>query len=337
MKLIQSDFDARPQWKQELSNAIESVHQLLHILELDPSELNLSDAAIRQFPLRVPLSFVSRMKKGDTNDPLLKQVLPIIDEETHASGFSMDPLKERESNPIPGLIHKYKNRVLLIGAQACAINCRYCFRRHFPYQENKLSSNQFEVILEYINNNKNIDEVIFSGGDPLVNNDNQLYKMTQALNQIPHIKRLRVHTRLPVVIPSRINQALLNWISASRLPITFVLHINHANEINSELKEATHRLRDAGATLLNQAVLLKGINNSTNNLLELSTQLFDAGVIPYYLNLLDKVQGSQHFEVSEKEGQKLIHQLMVETSGYLVPKLVRESPEYPFKKPSLSI
>lgn len=333
MKLIQSEFDPRPQWKHELSNAIESVHQLLHILELDPAKLNLSDAANRQFPLRVPQSFVDRMQKGVANDPLLLQVLPITEEETLSPEYSQDPLEERNANPVPGLIHKYHNRVLLIGAQACAINCRYCFRRHFPYQENRLSSQQLSDIEHYLHAHPEVDEVILSGGDPLANNDQQLAKLITRLNNIPHLERLRVHTRLPVVIPSRINDALLDWVNQSRLPITFVLHINHPNEINDELKDAVARLKSTSSILLNQAVLLKGINDDADTLLALSKKLFNAGILPYYLNLLDKVQGSQHFEVSEEEARELYQALMKRTSGYLVPKLVRELPDVPYKKP----
>ncbi|MFC3151963.1 EF-P beta-lysylation protein EpmB [Litoribrevibacter euphylliae] len=333
MKLIQSDFDSRPQWKHELSNAIESIHQLLHILELDPSKLNLSDAAIHQFPLRVPLSFVNRMQKGNPTDPLLLQVLPVIEEEADHPGFSTDPLEELNANPVPGLIHKYKNRVLLIGAQACAVNCRYCFRRHFPYQENRLSTHQLDRIITYIEDHTEIDEVILSGGDPLVNNDKQLQQIVSRLNNISHLERLRVHTRLPVVIPSRINNDMLHWINASRLPITFVMHINHPSEINDEFTAAVTRLKTTKSLVLNQAVLLKGINNDLDTLLLLSKKLFQAGILPYYLNVLDKVQGSQHFDVPEEDALKLIHTLMEHTSGYLVPKLVRELPEVPYKKP----
>jgi len=330
---LQANADSRPQWKLELSNAIESVHQLLHILELDPAKLNLSEAAIRQFPLRVPLPFVEKMKKGDPKDPLLLQILPVSQEEHLDPDYQLDPLEELNSNPVPGLIHKYTNRVLMIGAQACAVNCRYCFRRHFPYQENRISSQQLDNIIEYIENHPEVDEVILSGGDPLVNNDAQLSKIIQRLNNIPHVERLRVHTRLPVVIPSRVNDQMLAWVTESRCPVTFVFHVNHPNEINNDLAEAIQKLRVAGCTVLNQAVLLKGINDQIETLLELSKKLFSAGALPYYLNLLDKVQGSQHFDVPEKDALTLIEKMMKNTSGYLVPKLVRESPDIPYKLP----
>jgi len=330
---LQANADSRPQWKQELSNAIESVHQLLHILELDPAKLNLSEAAIRQFPLRVPLPFVEKMKKGDPNDPLLLQILPVTQEEQLDPDYQLDPLEELKSNPVSGLIHKYTNRVLMIGAQTCAVNCRYCFRRHFPYQENRISSQQLDKIIKYIENHPEVDEVILSGGDPLVNNDAQLSKIINRLNNIPHIKRLRVHTRLPVVIPSRVNDQMLSWITESRCPVTFVFHVNHPNEINNDLAEAIQKLRNSGCTVFNQAVLLKGINDQLETQLELSNKLFLAGALPYYLNLLDKVQGSQHFNVPEKDALALIEQMMKNTSGYLVPKLVRECPDIPYKLP----
>ncbi len=333
MKLILSDSDSRPLWKQQLSSSIESVNKLLRILEIDPSILNLSEQASEQFSLRVPLPFVEKMTKGDINDPLLKQILPIKEEEEVHPGFSSDPLEENTANPIPGLIHKYKNRVLLIGAQTCAINCRYCFRRHFPYQNNKISTHQIDSIINYIGQHEELDEVILSGGDPLANNDRTLKNLIEKLNTIKHIKRLRIHTRLPVVIPDRINHELLEWVSNSKRPITFVIHVNHPNEIDETLKQAISQLRSAGSMVLNQSVLLKGINNDTRTLIQLSEKLFNIGVMPYYLNVLDRVSGSAHFEVSEPEAKQLIEKMMINTSGYLVPKLVRERADKPYKMP----
>ncbi|GAA3927303.1 EF-P beta-lysylation protein EpmB [Litoribacillus peritrichatus] len=333
MKLILSDSDTRPQWKQQLSNSIVSVHKLLAILEINPSTLNLSEQANQQFSLRVPLPFVEKMTKGDPNDPLLLQVLPVLAEEEQSPGFSLDPLQEANANPVPGLIHKYKNRVLLIGAQTCAINCRYCFRRHFPYQENRIGSKDIESIIQYITQHTELDEVILSGGDPLANNDKTLNQLISQLNNIKHLKRLRIHTRLPVVIPARINQDLINWVNQSRLPITFVIHVNHPNEVDSALADAMAKLRATGNMVLNQSVILKGINDNAKTLIRLSEKLFEAGVMPYYLNVLDRVQGSAHFEVTEAEALQLIEQMMINTSGYLVPKLVRESAEIPYKMP----
>lgn len=333
MKLILSDSDTRPQWKQQLSNSIVSVHKLLAILEINPSTLNLSEQANQQFSLRVPLPFVEKMTKGDPNDPLLLQVLPVLAEEEQSPGFSLDPLQEANANPVPGLIHKYKNRVLLIGAQTCAINCRYCFRRHFPYQENRIGSKDIESIIQYITQHTELDEVILSGGDPLANNDKTLNQLISQLNNIKHLKRLRIHTRLPVVIPARINQDLIHWVNQSRLPVTFVIHVNHPNEVDSALTEAMAKLRATGNMVLNQSVILKGINDNAKTLIRLSEKLFEAGVMPYYLNVLDRVQGSAHFEVTEAEALQLTEQMMINTSGYLVPKLVRESAEIPYKMP----
>lgn len=333
MKLILSDSDTRPQWKQQLSNSIVSVHKLLAILEINPSTLNLSEQANQQFSLRVPLPFVEKMTKGDPNDPLLLQVLPVLAEEEQSPGFSLDPLQEANANPVPGLIHKYKNRVLLIGAQTCAINCRYCFRRHFPYQENRIGSKDIDSIIQYITQHTELDEVILSGGDPLANNDKTLNQLISQLNNIKHLKRLRIHTRLPVVIPARINQDLIHWVNQSRLPVTFVIHVNHPNEVDSALTEAMAKLRATGNMVLNQSVILKGINDNAKTLIRLSEKLFEAGVMPYYLNVLDRVQGSAHFEVTEAEALQLTEQMMINTSGYLVPKLVRESAEIPYKMP----
>lgn len=333
MEIISLHHDQRPQWKSELSQAIASTEELLRILEIDAQSLNLSQQAALDFPLRVPLSFVQRMRKGDPKDPLLLQVLPIKAEEETANDFSVDPLQEASFTPVPGLIHKYKNRVLLIGAQTCAINCRYCFRRHFPYQENRIDSEQLKSIISYIENHTELDEVILSGGDPLANNDRTLSKIIHAINQVSHIKRIRIHTRLPVVIPSRINDELLAWVAASACPITFVIHSNHANEINSEVTLAIRQLIEQGCLILNQTVLLKGINDTPSTLIELSEALFNARIQPYYLNLLDRVSGSVHFEVDETEALEIYEQMLSSTSGYLVPKLVRESPEVPYKLP----
>lgn len=333
MEIISLHHDHRPQWKLELSQAIASTEELLRILEIDAQSLNLSQQAAFDFPLRVPLSFVQRMHKGNPEDPLLLQVLPITAEESTPETFSADPLEEASFTPVPGLIHKYKNRVLLIGAQTCAINCRYCFRRHFPYQENRITSQQLNAIINYIETHKELDEVILSGGDPLANNDRTLSKIIDAINQVGHIKRIRIHTRLPIVIPSRINDELLEWVNTSRCPITFVVHSNHANEINSDVTQAIKKLIEQGCLILNQTVLLKGINDQASTLIELSEALFNSRIQPYYLNLLDRVSGSAHFEVSECDALEIYEQMLSSTSGYLVPKLVRESPEVPYKRP----
>ena len=240
--------------------------------------------------------------------------------------YSTDPLDESSHNPIAGIVHKYRNRLLLIVSPACAINCRYCFRRHFPYQENRQNKEQWLQALTYISSNTDINEVIFSGGDPLAANDQFLGWLAEQIAAIPHIKRLRIHTRLPVVIPSRINDSFLRWATASRLKPIVVLHINHSNEIDAEVAEAVARLLDAGIKVLNQTVLLKDINDNAATLNALSERLFDCGITPYYLHLLDPVQGASHFDIDTSQAREIYGQLQTLLPGFLLPKLVREIP-----------
>ncbi|MPS32891.1 MULTISPECIES: EF-P beta-lysylation protein EpmB [unclassified Salinivibrio] len=310
-------------WIKELAEAITDPSELLQTLEISPKGWEAGFAARRLFTQRVPRSFVARMEKGNPNDPLLKQVLPVADEFTEVDGFSADPLEEQD-NAIPGLLHKYHNRVLLIVKGGCAINCRYCFRRHFPYQDNKGSKRVWQGALDYIAAHAEIDEVILSGGDPLMAKDEELDWLISAIEQITHVKRLRIHSRLPVVIPARLTSALTERLSRSRLQVVMVTHINHANEIDDELSDKLHALRQAGITLLNQSVLLKGVNDSADALVALSQRLFEAGVLPYYLHVLDKVQGAAHFLVSDDEARALVQDIIGQLSGYLVPRLTRE-------------
>ena len=313
-------------WQTELSQSFTSVDELLAELELDSTQLSTCQQAAQQFPLRVPRAFVRRMEKGNSNDPLLGQVLPIKAEMQLDPAYSTDPLDESSHNPIAGIVHKYRNRLLLIVSPACAINCRYCFRRHFPYQENRQSKEQWMQALTYISSNTEINEVIFSGGDPLAANDQFLGWLAEQIAAIPHIKRLRIHTRLPVVIPSRINESFLRWATASRLNPIVVLHINHSNEIDSEVAEAVARLLDVGIKVLNQTVLLKGINDSADTLNALSERLFDCGIAPYYLHLLDPVQGASHFDIDESQALEIYRELQTMLPGFLLPRLVREIP-----------
>ena len=310
-------------WQKELANAISDPKILLKLLEIDSKNLSDDIAARKLFAMRVPLPFVSRMEKGNLNDPLLKQVLPLADEfETH-SGYTSDPLEE-QNNQTPGLLHKYKSRVLLIFRGGCAVNCRYCFRRHFPYQDNHQNKQSLLSALDYIAKHPEINEVILSGGDPLMANDEALMWFIEKLEAINHVTRMRIHSRLPVVIPARITEAFLAIPTHTRLKLILVTHINHANEIDDALKKQLIAVKRAGYTLLNQAVLLKSINDTVAAQISLSERLFEADVLPYYLHVLDKVQGAHHFAITDAQAIALHRELLTELPGFLVPKLVRE-------------
>ena len=325
---IQSDGPCNQprNWQTELSQCITTVDDLLAELELDRTQLSPCQQAATQFALKVPRPFVQRMVKGNPSDPLLAQVLPVKAEMRLDPDYRKDPLDESNHNPIAGIVHKYRNRLLLIVSPTCAINCRYCFRRHFPYQENRQSKGQWQQALSYIRSHADINEVIFSGGDPLAANDHFLSWLAEQIAAIAHIKRLRIHTRLPVVIPSRINETFLHWATTGRLKPIMVLHINHSNEIDNEVAEAINRLLDVGIKVLNQTVLLKGINDSSTILSALSERLFDCGVSPYYLHLLDPVQGASHFDIDPEQAGKIYRELQAMLPGFLLPKLVREIP-----------
>ena len=313
-------------WKLELSQSVTTIDELLDSLDLDKKALSTSQQAAIDFPLRVPRPFIARMQPNNPNDPLLLQVLPVKAELTIIEGYSQDPLDEATHNPIAGIVHKYANRLLLVISPACAINCRYCFRRHFPYEENRQSKEQWQSALDYIRSDKEINEVIYSGGDPLAANDHFLAWLTEQIANIAHIKRLRIHTRLPVVIPSRIDQTFLSWATATRLKPIVVLHINHSNEIDNDVAASIKRLQDCGIKVLNQSVLLRGINDSADCLAELSEKLFDCDVMPYYLHLLDPVAGASHFDIDENHAKTIYAELQAILPGFLVPKLVREVP-----------
>jgi len=320
-------------WQSSLSNSITDVDSLLHAVELDINMLDASSQACRDFPLRVPHEFAERMQKGNPCDPLLLQVLPIAKELEKFPGYSHDPLNEKASNPVPGLLHKYHGRVLLTLTGGCAINCRYCFRRHFPYSENTLSIKRWEPALAYIKNNPEIEEVILSGGDPLLVKDHLLLQLVDQISDISHVSRLRIHTRLPIVIPSRITNDLTKLLKETRLESVIVIHCNHANEIDNNVATAIKKLLESGATVLNQSVLLHGVNDNAECLINLSKQLFTIGVIPYYLHLLDPVVGAAHFDVAEASAKVIVKRMLEKLPGYLVPKLVRELAGQPHKTP----
>ena len=311
-------------WQRLLADAITTTDGLLASLGLDVRHLPEIDNR-PDFPIRVPRPFIDRMRRGDPSDPLLRQVLAVSDERHSMPGFTQNPLQELDG-PVPGVLHKYRSRVLLIYRGGCAVNCRYCFRRHFPYHNSTLARHDLDDVVRYLEARSEINEVIFSGGDPLMADDGVLARFFQRLEAIPSIRRLRIHTRLPVVIPERVTDTFCQMIVSISLPVIVVLHINHANEIDEALIKAVSKLRKVCRSILNQSVILGGINDSADDLIALSERLFEAGIDPYYLNVLDRVSGAHHFDVPEEKLQILHQALLDALPGFLVPKLVKEVP-----------
>jgi EF-P beta-lysylation protein EpmB len=318
-------------WQQELAEAITSPEALAEALGLSAQDVQGTREAGQRFPLRVPRSFVARMRRGDPRDPLLLQVLPTAAELGDSEDYVADPVGERSALRAPALLQKYRGRALLITTPTCAVHCRYCFRREFPYAQQRSEAPRWSEALAEIAADGSLEEVILSGGDPLSLSNARLQSLTRALTAIPHVRRIRVHTRQPVVLPSRVDAGLLQWLRASTLPIVLVLHINHPNEIDAPLAAACAKLRDTGVTLLNQSVLLAGVNDEVEVLAELSRLLFGAGVLPYYLHALDRVRGAAQFAVPDERAQALAGQLAARLPGYLVPRLVREVAGAPAK------
>jgi len=325
---------AQPQsdWRQSLRNAITDAHELLEALDLGAlaDRLPARDAG---FALRVPRGFVARMRRGDPRDPLLLQVLPQLAECEDTPGFTDDAVGDLAARTAHGVLHKYEGRALLIAAGSCAVNCRYCFRRHFPYSEEIAAANGWREALAHARADSSIHEVILSGGDPLVLSDAKLQELSQGLEAIPHVRTLRIHTRIPVVLPERINASFREWLASVPLRRVVVLHANHPDELDDSVRAACTRLREAGATLLNQSVLLRGINDDADTLAALSERLFDCGALPYYLHQLDRVRGAAHFEVADDRARELVESLRKRLPGYLLPRLVREVPGRPGKTP----
>lgn len=312
-------------WQQQLAEAFNTIDDLCRYLEISPLDLPVSSAAAGNFPLKVPLSFAASMEKGNPNDPLLRQVLPVNDEMISYPGFSNDPVGDIPAAARAGILHKYHGRVLLINTGSCAIHCRYCFRRNFPYSELQLGRQKEKAAMNYIRSDAGISEVILSGGDPLLLADDRLKDLLQQICAIGHIKRIRIHSRLPIVLPARITEEFVGAVSSGSVQVVLVVHCNHANEINSRVISALERLKNCAVALFNQAVLLRGVNDNAAILCALSEKLFAHGVIPYYLHVLDKASGTGHFEVSEPEALALIEQVQAVLPGYLVPKLVKET------------
>jgi EF-P beta-lysylation protein EpmB len=310
-------------WREALKNAIRCGADLISILKLE-KHFTYSPAAEQDFPVFVPWEYLSRMEVGNPADPLVRQVLALPAETALHTTASDDPVGDAHSTLSPGLIRKYQSRALLVTTGACAVHCRYCFRRHFPYEQSPRSLEQWQPALEAIRASPEIDEVILSGGDPLTIVDEQLELLTAAIASIPHVRRLRIHTRVPIVVPQRVTQELLNWLRTTRLAPIMVVHVNHANELDEATSQALTQLVDAGVPVLNQTVLLRGVNDDVASLVNLSRRLVDLRVMPYYLHQLDRVRGAVHFEVPIGKGLVLIEQMRAQLPGYAIPRYVQE-------------
>jgi L-lysine 2,3-aminomutase len=310
-------------WQQQLAAAFSNVEALCRHLEIEPQSLPLLPD-FKAFPLRVPRGFVDCMERGNPADPLLRQVLPIQNELNIQPGYSHDPVGDLNAMTAAGVVHKYHGRVLLIVTGGCAVHCRYCFRRHFPYGEQQLSTQKVDQALAYLRMHDDVSEVILSGGDPLLLNDEKLGHLLTQISAINHVRRIRIHSRVPVVLPSRVTEALLKTFMALPQQLVLVIHANHGNELSNSVAEACLRLRASGITLLNQSVLLKDVNDDVRTLCHLSEKLLAFGVMPYYLHMLDRAMGTGHFEVPQLKGKQLLNAMQECLPGYLVPRLVTE-------------
>ncbi|MBX9654312.1 EF-P beta-lysylation protein EpmB [bacterium] len=323
----------QPNWRDSFAWAIRNSDELIDRLQLPESLKGPARLAAETFPLVVPESFLARMKTGDPSDPLLRQVLPISHELESPATYQIDPVGDQAARVLPGLLQKYEGRALLITTGACAVHCRYCFRRHYPYQDDPKGLEELEPAFAQIEADRTIREVILSGGDPLTRTDSWLSRLGERINRIPHVEVVRIHTRLPIVLPDRVDPSLIAWMTESRWKPVVVLHANHPNELVDDCADAIGRLREAGMVLLNQAVLLRGVNDDVETLEQLSRRLIQLGVLPYYLHQLDRVRGAAHFEVSLDQGRRLIEELRKRLPGYLVPRFVQEIEGEPSKTP----
>ncbi len=324
---------SQPAWKRALASAITDPAELLRVVGLDESYLPAARRAAQLFGLMAPRSFVDLIRPGDPSDPLLRQVLPVSEELLDGAGYDTDPVGDRDAEVRPGVLRKYHGRVLLVASGGCAINCRYCFRRAFPYAGHVATADGWEDAVDAIAADPTISEVILSGGDPLLLPDSRLLGLTDALGAVPHLRRVRIHTRIPIVLPERVDEGLCRWLDGLSWPVVAVVHANHPRELGAEAIAALARLTEAGSTLLNQSVLLRGVNDDPDTLILLSEALFSAGVLPYYLHLPDRVVGTKHFSVSEDRARDLASAIAERLPGYLVPRLVREVAGEPCKRP----
>lgn len=320
-----------PRWQQDIQSAFTDVDELLDFLGLNVDDVTQYNAAGHKFPLLVTRSYAERIKKSDWSDPLLRQVMPLPDELHKHPAFITDPVGDGNASVMPGLIEKYHGRALIIATGACAIHCRYCFRREFPYSDNSANRSQIESINTHLQQHPDISEVILSGGDPLMLSDEKFRHLFDTLIKNPQIKRLRIHTRLPIVLPNRITTELLETLGSTTKHVIMVIHANHANELTPDVANVLDEIKQAGATLLNQTVLLKGINDTAQSLIQLSHRLFDCATLPYYLHVLDKVSGAAHFDCQFSATLETYKEVQRQLPGYLVPKLVKEEAGMPYK------
>ena len=326
-----ADISLASDWQKSLQQAITDPAELLDILGLAPTWLPAAEQAAAQFGLKVPRAYVDRITRGDINDPLLRQVLPIAAELEPVDGFLSDPVGDALAKADSGIIQKYNHRALLISTGACAVHCRYCFRRHFPYNDELAAKGRWQHSLDWLAQHDDIQEVILSGGDPLSLTDQKLLPLMQGLAALPHVHTLRLHSRQPIVLPNRVTANLIHTLQQSGKKLVVVLHANHPNELDNNVATALEKFQQAGVQLLNQSVLLAGVNDCADSLVQLSQRLFALNTLPYYLHLLDRVEGAAHFEVPEAKALALLQNITAQLPGYLVPKLVREEAGEPAK------
>jgi L-lysine 2,3-aminomutase len=313
-------------WQEAMKRAVRDPEELGRLLQLSPSWVEAARSGAAEFPLFVPREYLARMRPGDPADPLLRQVLPLAEELHDTPGFHADPVGDGPASLTPGLLQKYHGRALIVTTGACAVHCRYCFRRHFPYEQSAITPEIERRIVDRVAADLSIEEILLSGGDPLTWTDRRLAALAATLAGIPHVRRLRLHTRLPIVIPQRVTDELIEWLRGTRLTPLVVVHANHPAELDQHVAAALGRLVDGGVPVLNQAVLLRGINDDVEVQAELCRRLVDLRVLPYYLHQLDRVRGAAHFEVPVEQGRKIVEALRQRLPGYAVPRFVHEVP-----------
>lgn len=324
-------IDTPKKWQPLVADAISSPAELFAALDLPKAQLPGAEQAATLFALKFPRRLLDRIEHNQPDDPVLRQFLPLAEESQSHPGYQVDPLAEAEAQVAPGLLHKYSGRVLLITTAACAVHCRYCFRRHFPYAEQRGEQDDWQAALTYIENHSDIHEVILSGGDPLSLSDNRLGRLISRLESIPHLQTLRLHSRTAALFPERLTDELTELLTDSRLRTVLVLHVNHPDELDEPSRQALETLSAGGVQLLNQSVLLAGVNDTSDTLIRLSQTLFDARTLPYYLHLPDPVTGTAHFQVDRQRGEQIIKEMRSQLPGYLVPRLVVETAHEPGK------